>query len=49
MAITDKNTKHKVNTKEAFRKASIKKVEEVSGEDFSESTTRHQYEALAEL
>ena len=49
MAITDKNTKHKVNTKEAFRKAFIKKVEEVSGEDFSESTTRHQYEALAEL
>lgn len=49
MAITDKNTKHKVKTKEAFRKAFIKKVEEVSGEDFSESTTRHQYEALAEL
>lgn len=49
MAITDKNTKHKVKTKEAFREAFIKKVEEVSGEDFSESTTRHQYEALAEL
>lgn len=49
MAITDKNTKHQLKNKEAFKKAFIKKVEEVSGEDFSESTTRHQYEALAEL
>lgn len=35
--------------KVSFKKAFIKKVEEVSGEDFSESTTQHQYEALSEL
>lgn len=35
--------------KASFKKAFIKKVEEVSGEDFSESTTQHQYEALSEL
>ena len=35
--------------KASFKKAFIKKVEEVSGEDFSESTAQHQYEALSEL
>ena len=35
--------------KTSFKKAFIKKVEEVSGEDFSESTAQHQYEALSEL
>lgn len=39
----------KTLNKESFKKAFIKKVEEVSGEDFSESTTQHQYEALSEL
>lgn len=32
-----------------FKKAFVKKVEEVSGEDFSESTLRNQYEALAQM
>ena len=36
-------------SKEKFKADFIKKVEEVSGEDFSESTPQHQYQALAEL
>lgn len=44
-----KNKQTDIKTKEAFKKAFIKKVEEVSGDDFKESTVTNQYEALAEL
>ncbi|MDD2414725.1 MAG: glycogen/starch/alpha-glucan family phosphorylase, partial [Eubacteriaceae bacterium] len=36
-------------TKEEFKKAYVKKVEEVSGENFSESSIQNQYDALAQM
>jgi len=39
----------KFKNKEAFKQAFKKKVEEVSGENFSESTVQTQYEALSQM
>lgn len=44
-----KQSEHATMTKETFKKAFIKKVEEISGEKLEDSTTQNQYEALAQL
>ena len=38
-----KQSEHATMTKETFKKAFIKKVEEISGEKLEDSTTQNQY------
>ena len=48
MVSNRKQTKHKF-TKESFKKAFVEKVEQISGEKFSEATIQNQFDALSDM
>ena len=49
MVLTNKKQTARKFTKESFKKAFIEKVEQISGEKFSESTIQNQFDALSDM